>query len=119
MMTMTLQQVLQAGLALGCIALAAWCGVLARRLRRLNDLETGLGGAIAVMTSEVGRLEAALAQTRIEATTAGTQLAAAVENARKERAMWAIQSRLVGDPNPRPRRRRREAATPEDPDATS
>lgn len=111
MIALSLQQGLQVGLAGACLALAAYCAVLARRLRRLNDLETGLGGAIAVMTSEVGRLEAALARTRVEATAAGTDLATAIEQARRERTLWAIQSRLAPVEPPQRTRRRRRADT--------
>lgn len=107
MTMLTWQNALQIALAAGCVLLALYCGLLARRLRRLNDLESGLGGAIAVMSAEVSRLEAALAQTRTEATAAGAQLAAAVEGARRERALWALQSRFTPEEGPRPRRRRR------------
>lgn len=102
----TLQHVAQMGLAFACVALTVYCAVLARRLRRLNDLESGLGGAIAVMSAEVSQLEAALGQTRREAASAGTQLAAAVENARRERALWALQARIAPEAT-RPLRRRR------------
>ena len=54
---MTLEHVFQAALLAASLGLGAFCLTLSRRLRRLNDLETGLGGAIAVMTSEIGRLE--------------------------------------------------------------
>ncbi|AXC49034.1 hypothetical protein DRW48_04420 [Paracoccus suum] len=113
---LTLQHVAQIGLAIACVALAIYCAVLARRLRRLNDLESGLGGAIAVMTSEVSRLEAALAQTRREAAGAGAQLAAAVENARNERALWAIQTRMapVSAPGAGVRMRRRRRSDSDD-----
>lgn len=114
MMPLMLQQILQAGLAFGCVALAVYCAVLARRLRRLNDLESGLGGAIAVMAAEVGRLEVALERTRVEASAAGTDLAAQIEHARKERTLWAIQSRLaVAEPGGRNLRRRRAGSTAE------
>lgn len=78
-------------LALAGLALATWCAVLARRLRRLNDLETGLGGAIAVLAAEVQRLEQALGKAQKDATAAGAALGAAVDRARDERARWALQ----------------------------
>lgn len=94
-------------LAAAALALALWCAILARRLRRLNDLESGLGGAIAVMAAEVARLEAALARARADATEASEALGDAVERARAERARWAVQSRLAAEAPPRPRTRRR------------
>ncbi|RNF32912.1 hypothetical protein A7A09_019785 [Paracoccus methylarcula] len=70
--------------------LAAFCVVLARRLQRLNDLENGLGGAIAVMVAEVDRLEHAIRKAREEAASASDSLAGQIELARKERALWDL-----------------------------
>lgn len=103
--------IFQGALVAACLAVAVYCHVLARRLRRLNDLETGLGGAIAVMTAEVARLEAAIAAARTEAEQAGMALAAEVERARDER----LRLRLGVDPAadtglPRARRLRRRMA---------
>lgn len=109
---MSAPEILQAALAVAASALALFCFVLARRLRRLNDLETGLGGAIAVMTGEVARLEAAMAAAQREATEATQRLAAEVEKARAERALWSLQARFTppaGDAAPRPQRLRRRA----------
>lgn len=110
---MTIAEMLQGGLALGASALALFCFVLGRRLRRLNDLETGLGGAIAVMTGEVARLEAAIAGAQREATLATERLAAEVDKARQERALWSVQARFApgaAEEAPRARRLRRRAA---------
>ena len=52
-MTMTL--FIQAALVVAGLSVAGFCLLLARRLRKLNDLETGLGGAIAVMAAEIAR----------------------------------------------------------------
>ncbi|MRX49704.1 hypothetical protein GI374_04420 [Paracoccus sp. S-4012] len=101
----------QLALAGAALLLAVWCAVLARRLRRLNDLETGLGGAIAVMAAEVARLESALARAREEASASGAALGDAVERARAERLRWAAQGGFAPDEAPRRRiRRRREHA---------
>ena len=101
---MTLSEILQAGLAGGAALLGLWCFVLARRLRRLNDLETGLGGAIAVLAAEVARLESAIATARREAIVATEQLGAEVQSARKERALWQLQASGIGaDPAAPPR----------------
>lgn len=95
-------------LALAALALWAWCMILARRLRRLNDLETGLGGAIAVLATEAARLETALAQAQKEAAEAGAALEATVERARDERARWAIYGQDATPPRARLRRARPE-----------
>lgn len=40
-------------LMLGALGAAAYCLILSRRLRRFTDLETGVGGAIAVLSAQV------------------------------------------------------------------
>lgn len=40
----------------GAIGAAAYCSVLARRLNRFNDLEKGIGGAVAVLSAQVDDL---------------------------------------------------------------
>lgn len=91
---MTLEHLFQAGLLLASLGLAVFCISLARRLRRLNDLETGLGGAIAVMAAEVDRLEQAIRAARDEATTASRSLSDEIATARKERALWDLRQRI-------------------------
>lgn len=76
------------------LPLALYCFILARRLKRLNSLETGLGGAIAVMTSEISRLDKAIRRARTEAETATAELAQTIETSRNEKAYWALQSEL-------------------------
>ncbi|WP_234450724.1 MULTISPECIES: hypothetical protein [unclassified Paracoccus (in: a-proteobacteria)] len=100
--------ILQAALVMAALAVAGYCHLLARRLRKLNDLETGLGGAIAVMAAEIARLEAALAAAQVGATTASDGLAREIEKARSERAYWALQQQFMPPLAPRrPVRRRR------------
>ena len=67
---MTLEQLMQILLLAACLGLGVFCATLARRLRRINNLESGLGGAIAVMAAEVDRLERAIRSARDEATAA-------------------------------------------------
>lgn len=105
---MTLAVALQITLTTLGAALAVFCFVLARRLHRLNDLETGLGGAIAVMTAEIGRLEAAIGAAKAEATAATRGLADEIERAKGERAYWAMQQQFAAAP-PRHRLRRRRS----------
>lgn len=109
---MTIDIVFQAALVAASVGLAGFCLLLARRLRRLNDLESGLGGAIAVMAAEVDRLEKAIRAARAEATEAGEKLADDIALARKERALWDLRQR-IGEaaapvPPPAPQRRLRK-----------
>lgn len=43
-------------LVAGALGAAIYCFVLARRLARFNDLETGMGGAVAVLSAQVDDL---------------------------------------------------------------
>lgn len=43
-------------LAAGALGAAFYCIVLSRRLRRFNDLENGVGGAVAVLSAQVDEL---------------------------------------------------------------
>lgn len=97
------------------LPLVVYCYVLSRRLRRLNNLETGLGGAIAVMTTEITRLDQAIRRARAEAEEATAELALTIEKSRDEKAYWALHSELSrGGPPPsrrlRPRTPSREAS---------
>ena len=40
-------------LVAGALGAGVYCYVLARRLSRFNDLETGVGGAVAVLSAQV------------------------------------------------------------------
>ncbi|TCO73375.1 hypothetical protein [Rhodovulum euryhalinum] len=44
----------------GALGATLYCHVLARRLRRFNDLEKGMGGAIAVLSAQVDDMTRAL-----------------------------------------------------------
>jgi hypothetical protein len=48
-------------LVAGALGAALYCFVLARRLARFNDLETGIGGAVAVLSAQVDDLTKTLA----------------------------------------------------------
>ncbi|KJZ31047.1 hypothetical protein TW83_10875 [Paracoccus sp. S4493] len=91
---MTLEQLMQILLLAACLGLGVFCATLARRLRRMNNLESGLGGAIAVMAAEVDRLERAIRSARDEATAASERLAEEIETARRERAIWDLRQRI-------------------------
>jgi len=51
-------------LASGALAAAFYCYVLGRRLKRFNDLERGMGGAVAVLSAQVDDLEKSIAAAR-------------------------------------------------------
>ncbi|ODT61172.1 MULTISPECIES: hypothetical protein [Paracoccus] len=91
---MTLEQLMQILLLVACVGLGVFCLTLARRLRKMNNLESGLGGAIAVMAAEVDRLERAIRAARDEATAASERLADEIETARRERAIWDLRQRI-------------------------
>ena len=92
---MTIETILQGIFASGSLGLVVFCVVLARRLRKLNDLETGLGGAIAIMAAEVDRLEKAIVAARDEARAESEALAKEVSRSRGERANWELQRKIA------------------------
>ena len=61
-------------LAAGAFATALYCFVLARRLKRFTTLETGMGGAIAVLSVQVDDMTRALDQARASASTSTSTL---------------------------------------------
>lgn len=63
-------------LASGAFAAAYYCLVLSRRLKRFTALESGMGGAIAVLSAQVDDMTRALAKAR----SAAEDSAAALEN---------------------------------------
>lgn len=91
---MTLSMILPLITAALSLPLAVYCYVLSRRLRRLNDLETGLGGAIAVMTTEISRLDQAIRRARAEAEAASADLARTIATSRDEKAYWQLHHEL-------------------------
>lgn len=109
---MTVSQILQCALLVFSIGLSVFCLLLSRRLRKLNDLETGLGGAIAVMTSEIGRLERSIQAAKNEAMLATQGLAGEIERAKEERAFWILQKKFAENTGSKPvrlqRRRHRD-----------
>jgi hypothetical protein len=51
-------------LASGAFGAAIYCYILARRLKKLQTLETGMGGAIAVLSAQVDDMTRALEKAR-------------------------------------------------------
>ncbi len=56
----------------GALGAGVYCFVLARRLARFNDLENGVGGAVAILSAQVDDLTKTLAAAR-QTATASTQ----------------------------------------------
>lgn len=61
-------------LSAGALGAAIYCMILSRRLRRFNDLETGMGGAIAVLSAQVDDMTRALEGARSTARTSSATL---------------------------------------------
>lgn len=65
------------------LAAGAYCFVLARRLKRFNQLENGMGGAIAVLSAQVDDMTRALERAQATATMSERQLRDLTERAEK------------------------------------
>jgi len=65
-----------ADILLGIAALGAalYCMVLARRMKRFNQLETGMGGAIAVLSAQVDDMTRALEKAQVTASVSSKTL---------------------------------------------
>lgn len=61
-------------LILAALAAMAYCMVLSRRLRRLTELDGGLGAAITALSREVDHLSGALAEAKTATTDSATDL---------------------------------------------
>jgi len=97
-------------LAAGAFATALYCFVLARRLKRFTTLETGMGGAIAVLSAQVDDMTRALDKARASASSSSSALDEQVRRAEAAAArlelMLASLHDLPADESP-----------PEDPDS--
>ena len=61
-------------LAAGALGAGFYCFVLGRRLNRFNDLEKGVGGAVAVLSAQVDDLTKTLAAAQTAATNSASTL---------------------------------------------
>lgn len=68
-------------LVAGAFGAGFYCFVLARRLTRFNDLENGVGGAVAVLSAQVDDLTRMLAAAQATATDSSQSLNALTERA--------------------------------------
>lgn len=65
----------------GALAAGFYCLVLSRRLRMFNDLEKGMGGAVAVLSAQVDEMTRALDRAREAAGTSAESLEASTSRA--------------------------------------
>lgn len=68
-------------LAAGAVGAAFYCFVLGRRLRHFNDLEKGVGGAVAVLSGQVDDLTKTLENARLTANSTTETLAQTTQRA--------------------------------------
>ncbi len=61
-------------LVAGALGASFYCYILARRLSRFNDLETGVGGAVAILSMQVDDLTKTLDAAQTAAGTSGASL---------------------------------------------
>ncbi len=91
-------------LAAGAFGAALYCFVLSRRLTRFATLETGMGGAIAVLSAQVDELTRALAEAQAAAQESAARLKAL--NGRAEAGAQKLELMLAAlhdlpEPGPR------------------
>jgi hypothetical protein len=67
----------------GALSAAFYCIVLSRRLTRFNDLEKGIGGAVAVLSAQVDDLKTMLGAAQTAASTSTDKLEKLTSNAEK------------------------------------
>jgi hypothetical protein len=84
-------------LGAGALGVAAYCHILARRLRAFNQLENGIGGAVAVLSAQVDDLTRTLAQAREAAQESSTSLAEKTERAEKATAKLELMLATLHD----------------------
>ncbi len=65
----------------GALCACAYCFVLSRRLKKLSSFESGLGGAIAILSTQVDDMQRVLKETEATAGEASSQLKDLVQEA--------------------------------------
>lgn len=93
----------------GALCVAAYCYVLAKRLKRFGTLESGMGSAIAVLSAQVDDLTKALEQARGTAQDSVSKLVALTDRAEMaaenlEALLGAQQDSLLPEPTDPDRR---------------
>lgn len=91
-------------LAAGAIGAGFYCLVLGRRLNRFNDLEKGVGGAVAVLSAQVDDLTRTLAAAQQAAAQSATTLNDLVARAEESARRLEMQMASLHDlPPPTPK----------------
>jgi hypothetical protein len=92
-------------LIVGALGATVYCLVLSRRLKRFNDLENGVGGAIAVLSAQVDDMTKTLENARKVAQSSATSLDALTERAEAaSRRLELMMASLHDLPEERPAR---------------
>ncbi len=68
-------------LAAGAFGAAIYCSILSARLKKFSTLESGMGGAIAVLSAQVDDMTVALETARLAATGSASRLDAQTQRA--------------------------------------
>lgn len=84
-------------LVAGALGAAFYCFVLGRRLRKFNDLENGMGGAVAVLSAQVDDLEKTLTAAQQQAAQSGAELEALTARAEDVRRQLELQMASLHD----------------------
>ncbi len=104
-------------MAAGAFGAAAYCYILSARLKKFTTLETGMGGAIAVLSAQVDDMTRALDKARGAATGSADSLVALTGRAEAAAArlelMMAALHDLPDTPQTPPQPRPETAADPE------
>ncbi|MFK7834718.1 MAG: hypothetical protein AB8B60_00730 [Sulfitobacter sp.] len=84
-------------LAAGALGAGFYCFVLGRRLNRFNDLEKGVGGAVAVLSAQVDDLTKALSAAQASATQSAKTLTELVDRAENSARKLELQMASLHD----------------------
>ncbi len=84
-------------LVAGALGAAFYCFVLGRRLRNFNNLESGMGGAVAVLSAQVDDLEKILSSARTAAEVSASELQQLTARAEDVRRQLEIQMASLHD----------------------
>lgn len=102
-------------LVAGSFGAAVYCYVLAARLKRFTTLESGMGGAIAVLSAQVDEMTAALDKARGAANGSAESLTALTARGEEvTRRLELLVASLHDLPEPKPAARPAEADPAED-----
>lgn len=100
-------------LAAGALGAGLYCFVLGRRLNRFNDLEKGVGGAVAVLSAQVDDLSKTLTAAQNTAATSAQTLMELTERAENMSKRLELQMASLHDiPHVAPQPVASEAAAP-------